>query len=327
MQRGYSPYAGHLGDDFEYESWGRSHGFHQPTPSAPQGYHHHGFSAQSPSHVPFTQDNELKSMLQQLLQGQADCAFEINQPLDQMSTIFDAWESPQEYASQDYHHHGFSTQDSSHDPSDQDNELKSMLQQLLKGQDDYALEMNQQMDPLISKLDAWVSPQENTESIASTSRPEGTLPTQQDMDPKECYNEWSVDNTIQEEQEDAYDTVEPEFELELEHLFLEVDDAYTSPKIQHTSLNVDIEELKERGEQKFSEMRVVNNEKREAPFEKKEYLYVPPPYEPYFLFAGLISPNEVSLEDPMKLSFEAIRMKEFRGWFYDEYDPGDPRLQ
>ncbi|CAL9224156.1 unnamed protein product, partial [Arabidopsis halleri] len=38
---------------------------------------------------------------------------------------------------------------------------------------------------------------------------------------------------------------------------------------------------------------------------------------------GTISTNEVSIDEPKKVLFEEIRMKKFRGWYYDEYDPCD----
>ncbi|KAG7599418.1 hypothetical protein ISN44_As06g036010 [Arabidopsis suecica] len=36
-----------------------------------------------------------------------------------------------------------------------------------------------------------------------------------------------------------------------------------------------------------------------------------------------VSIVEVSIDEPRKILFEEIRMKKFRGWYYDEYDPGD----
>ena len=36
-----------------------------------------------------------------------------------------------------------------------------------------------------------------------------------------------------------------------------------------------------------------------------------------------ITTNYLSIAEPRKILSEQIRMKEFRGWFYDEYDPGD----
>ncbi|KAG7542905.1 hypothetical protein ISN45_Aa07g028450 [Arabidopsis thaliana x Arabidopsis arenosa] len=41
---------------------------------------------------------------------------------------------------------------------------------------------------------------------------------------------------------------------------------------------------------------------------------------------GVISTNELSIFEPRKILFEEIRMNIFRGWFYDEYDPGDTLL-
>lgn len=38
---------------------------------------------------------------------------------------------------------------------------------------------------------------------------------------------------------------------------------------------------------------------------------------------GILSTKELIVDDPRKVPFEEIRMNEFRGWFYDEYDPGD----
>ena len=38
---------------------------------------------------------------------------------------------------------------------------------------------------------------------------------------------------------------------------------------------------------------------------------------------GILSTKELKVDDPKVIPFEEIRMNEFRGWFYDEYDPGD----
>lgn len=53
-------------------------------------------------------------------------------------------------------------------------------------------------------------------------------------------------------------------------------------------------------------------QEEESPVEK--------PFQNHF---GILSTKELKRDDPRKIPFEEIRMNEFRGWFYDEYDPGD----
>ncbi|KAF3607082.1 hypothetical protein DY000_02048961 [Brassica cretica] len=45
---------------------------------------------------------------------------------------------------------------------------------------------------------------------------------------------------------------------------------------------------------------------------------------PFDKHLGILSTKKLIVDDPRKIPFEEIRMNEFRGWFYDEYDPGDP---
>ena len=40
-------------------------------------------------------------------------------------------------------------------------------------------------------------------------------------------------------------------------------------------------------------------------------------------FGIILSTKELKVDDPKVIPFEKIRMNEFKGWFYDEYDPGD----
>ena len=49
--------------------------------------------------------------------------------------------------------------------------------------------------------------------------------------------------------------------------------------------------------------------------------------KPFAYHFGILSTKELIVDDPRKVPFEEIRMNEFRGWFYDEYDPGDPVWQ
>ncbi|KAL0854298.1 hypothetical protein Bca101_059450 [Brassica carinata] len=49
--------------------------------------------------------------------------------------------------------------------------------------------------------------------------------------------------------------------------------------------------------------------------------------KPFDYHFGLLSTKELIVDDPRKVPFEEIRINEFRGWFYDEYDPGDPVWQ
>ena len=46
--------------------------------------------------------------------------------------------------------------------------------------------------------------------------------------------------------------------------------------------------------------------------------------KPFDKHLGILSTKKLIVDDPRKVTFEEIRMNEFRGWFYDEYDPGDP---
>uniref|UniRef100_A0A1J3JEZ7 Retrotransposon gag domain-containing protein n=1 Tax=Noccaea caerulescens TaxID=107243 RepID=A0A1J3JEZ7_NOCCA len=236
-------------------------------------------------------------------------------------------------------------------------EMKTMLQQIIQGQASGAMELSKKMAEIHNKVDcsyhdlnnrleSLTSKVQQLESKGNTSSSsqKGTLPGKPIPNPKEycgaifSTTAYTVGN---DENERAIEELSrllygPSVErLENEKTFQDgkrndkKEEASESVEReeQHPTLNVDIDELSERDELKFSEMRVINKEKREAPFEKIEYPYVPLPYEPNFPFAGVISANEVSLEDPMKPPFEEIRMKEFRGWFYDEYDPGDQKLQ
>ncbi|KAF3536862.1 hypothetical protein F2Q69_00024429 [Brassica cretica] len=45
--------------------------------------------------------------------------------------------------------------------------------------------------------------------------------------------------------------------------------------------------------------------------------------KPFDKHLGILSTKKLIVDDPRKIPFEEIRMNEFRGWFYDEYDPGD----
>ncbi|WZZ36313.1 hypothetical protein YC2023_019714 [Brassica napus] len=46
--------------------------------------------------------------------------------------------------------------------------------------------------------------------------------------------------------------------------------------------------------------------------------------KPFDKHLGILSTKKLIVDDLRKVTFEEIRMNEFRGWFYDEYDPGDP---
>ena len=71
--------------------------------------------------------------------------------------------------------------------------------------------------------------------------------------------------------------------------------------------------------EEYTENQVIYTEESSKEVQEEESP-VDRPFENYF---GILSTEELKVDDPRKIPFEEIRMNEFMGWFYDEYDPGD----
>ena len=96
-------------------------------------------------------------------------------------------------------------------------------------------------------------------------------------------------------------------------------DEFSTKEEMHVKL---ISKKRTRGEES-KENQVINIE--ESPKEVQEEGF--PMDKPFDKHLGILSTKKLIVDDPRKIPFEDIRMNEFRGWFKDEYDPGDPVWQ